>query len=196
MNPRYNNHSVKEPQAIGSLNMAILTSTTLIRSLSLLHLTVAYYLITSPSVLSSQSLVQVLSSSMQLDDASSVFSTPSPTTSLAGVFLAFIALTDLTAASLHEDVYNIYWTTQAPVRLAALFALATWIYVFKPVFGMGASQMLTTKGWGHEAKNGVVFTWAFVETTMMFWVNLFHRKSGKDRLLTVMSDLHYFEGRA
>ena len=116
---------------------------------------------------------------MQLNDASSAFSTPSPTSSLAAVFLAFIALTDLTAVSLPEDVYNIYWATQAPVRLVALFALAAWIYVFKPAYGVGASQTLASKGWGHEAKNGVIFTFAFVETTMMFWVTLPQSNSGK-----------------
>lgn len=177
-------------------NMAIISSSILIRSLSLLHLTVAYYLITAPSVIISQSLVQVLSSSMQLDDASYAFSKPSATTALAGIFLAFIALTDFTSGSLPDELYNIYWATQAPVRLAALFGVAAWVYVFRPAGAVDATRMLYGKGWGDEAKNGVVFTWAFVETMMMFWVG--GACKGAQLLFlpaNSLTDLHHIEGR-
>lgn len=153
--------------------MAIISSSNLIRSLSLYHLTLAFYLISAPWLLTNQSLVQVLSASMQLDAADYAFSSTSATSSLAGIFLAFIALTDFTAVSLPEDIYNIYWATQAPVRLVALFGLATWIYVFKPAATLRRTVSATGKGWGHEAKNGVTFTWTFVETMMIFWVG-FH----------------------
>ena len=46
--------------------MAILSATTILRSLSLLHLTTAYYLLTAPSKIADQNLVFILGAAMDL----------------------------------------------------------------------------------------------------------------------------------
>ena len=46
--------------------MAILSAATIIRTLSLLHLTLAYFLLTSPRTISNQNLVFILGAAMGL----------------------------------------------------------------------------------------------------------------------------------
>ena len=46
--------------------MALITSTTIVRSLALLHLTLAYFLLTSPSTILNQNLVWIFGTAMDL----------------------------------------------------------------------------------------------------------------------------------
>jgi len=65
-----------------------------------------------------------------------------------------------------------YWSTMTPVRLVFLFPLTAYAYLFRPS-GLAA---VTTKYVKHapqnNLKNGVIFTWAFMELVMWFWVSL------------------------
>ncbi|KAB8337017.1 hypothetical protein FH972_021321 [Carpinus fangiana] len=158
--------------------MAILTSATLIRTLSLFHLTVAYYLLTQPALISSHNLVIVLSRSMQLPDASTTsnsLSTPNPATALAALFLGFLGVSDLIGAGLPDIPYHEHWGSQAPVRVAMLLGLNLWIYVMRPEdhWGFKANKKPTD-----ELKNGLVFTWAFVELMGFFWQNAPEARAG------------------
>lgn len=149
--------------------MAIFSSSLVLRTLAVFHLTVAYFLLTSPSTIANQSMVLVLGASMQMPSVSSAFSTPDPSNALAALFLAFIGFTDLTAiTSLPEEVYNYYWGVQAPARLLFLFGLTAWIYITKPAIGVVGSA--SRAGFGDALKNDLVFTFCFVEVAVYFWV--------------------------
>ena len=79
-----------------------------------------------------------------------------------------------------------YWSNQAPMRLLMLFALTGYTYLFK--------STVTTSPYGkstfHKAapadslKNGLVFTWAFMEMGVWFLVYLSlkeeRRQMGRD----------------
>lgn len=160
--------------------MAILSSSTLLATLSCLHLTIAYMLLVSPLTILKQGLVFTLGVALQLPQISgtvhlppdiahpATFTSPlaspgNPALGLTALFLAFLALSDLAALSMREDVYLAYWTAQTPIRLAALFALEAWIYLFKPAPGIVA------EGWSKGLITDVAFTWAFVELLVTFW---------------------------
>ena len=56
LNSRANSHA----------NMALISSATIIRSLAIFHLTIAYFLLTSPSKIVDQNLVYILGAAMDL----------------------------------------------------------------------------------------------------------------------------------
>lgn len=152
--------------------MAILTAATLIRTLSLFHITLAYYLLTQPALIANHGVVLVLSRSMQLADASTAsasLSSPNPAAAIAALFLAFLGIVDLTAAGLPDVPFHEHWGAQAPVRVAVLLALNGWIYLTKPE---DQWSFKASKSPLDELKNGLVFSWGFVELIVMFWVSL------------------------
>lgn len=92
--------------------------------------------------------------------------TPSPASSLAALFLALLALSDMTSSGLPEEVGSHYWSNQAPVRLAFFFAVTGYVYAGKPGgLWNGKAEMQ-----GEVLCNSVVFTWGFLEMLWWFWV--------------------------
>ena len=154
--------------------MAILSATTLLRTISLFHLTCAYYLLTSPAKLADHNLVFILGASMDISPASgSSLSLSSPALALAALFLIILGISDLAATGLPDEVASFYWSSQAPIRLAVFFGITGFSYLGKA----GAKGMLP-KGANHPGVSGlvcnnVVFTWGFVEMLGWFWVSLF-----------------------
>ncbi|KAL9138017.1 MAG: hypothetical protein Q9175_000757 [Cornicularia normoerica] len=146
--------------------MAILSAQSLLRILTLFHLTLSYYLFTSPATITSQNLVYVLGVSMDIPDPPISLSTPSPASTLAALFLALLAISDLTSSGLSEEVGSHYWSSQAPVRLAFFFALTGYSYAGKPGGLLGGKA--ETKG--EVLCNSVVFTWGFLEMLWWFWI--------------------------
>lgn len=157
--------------------MSVLSSTTLLRTLSIFHLTIAYTLLTNPQIIATQNLVFILGRALQIPSVSALlpsdvahpasvsFNTPgSPALGLAALFLGFLSLSDLTALFMPDEIHNMYWAAQVAVRLAVLFAFEAWLYLTKP--GLGKVAEGRFKG----LKNDVVFSWAFVELVVMFWV--------------------------
>lgn len=158
------------------IKMAVLSSTTLLRTLSLFHLTLAYYLITAPSILVQQNLVVVLGAAMDLPLPSPSLSVPSSATALAGAFIALLAISDFTASGMPEEISSMFWSSQAPTRLAFFFAITGWSYLGK--FGIESGVTGRIKGAGlagvgpREATcNSLVFSWGFLEMTSWFWVS-------------------------
>lgn len=156
--------------------MPLISSTTLLRTLSIFHLTVAYTLLTNPQIIATQNLVVILGRALEIPSISTLLSpdvahpafvsyTPgSPALGLAALFLGFLGLSDLTALFMSDEIHNMYWAAQAAVRLAVLFAFEAWIYMTTPGLGQVA------EGRFRGLKNDVVFSWAFVELVAMFWV--------------------------
>ena len=148
--------------------MAILSAQLLLRAITLFHFTLSYYLFTSPSTIASQNLVYVLGAAMDIPEPPVSLSTPSPASTLAALFLALLALSDMTSSGLPEEVGSHYWSNQAPIRLAFFFAVTGYVYAGKPggVWGGKAGMQ-----W-EVLCNSVVFTWGFLEMLWWFWVSL------------------------
>jgi len=161
--------------------MAIISANTMIRSLSLFHLTLAAVLVKNPKLIADQSVIMVLGGSMQLPMPRD-FATPSAALAFVAVLFAFLGVSDLTAASLPIEVYDEYWGAQTPVRLVFLFALTGYTFLFKEG-GMfaGARGIAYSKNPSSYLKNGFVFSWGFIELSMWFWVYITLREERRER---------------
>ncbi|KAH0563004.1 hypothetical protein GP486_002437, partial [Trichoglossum hirsutum] len=137
--------------------MALISAFTIIRTLSLFHLTLAFYFLNAPRTLADQSIVYILGEAMQLPHARS-FDSPSAVSALLAAVLALFALSDLVAVSSAEEMARFYWLNQAPIRLLFFFVLTAYTYTFK-----------LSSGKGEDLKNSFVFTWGFVEMVSWFW---------------------------
>jgi hypothetical protein len=98
------------------------------------------------------------------------FNKPSAATAFLAVLFAFIGLTDLTALSLHEDVFDHFWGLQAPVRLLFLFVLTAYSYMFKEGGLFSPGGMDHRMSAGASLNNSFIFTWGFMEISAWFWV--------------------------
>ena len=156
--------------------MAILHSSNIIRTAAIFQLTLAYYLVTAPSVLAQQNIVIILGAAMDIPLPSPSLSVPSSATALAGAFLALHAVSDLTASSMPEEVGSLYWSSQAPVRLAFFFGLTGWAYLGKFGLEEGVKGRIKGIGLGEMGMrevicNSLVFSWGFIEMLSWFWVS-------------------------
>jgi len=82
------------------------------------------------------------------------------------VLLIFFGLADLTAASLDALPAIEYWTANVPVRLTVLFAVTAYSWLFADGGYLGP-----TLGAGRHLCNSWVFTFAFMELMMWYWVS-------------------------
>lgn len=175
--------------------MAIVSSTTLIRAVSLFHITVAYYLLANPSVIPAQGLVALLGASVRLVGSpashlqSSIlflqccsptdvlqptirpsFAEPDPAKAFAAVLLAFLGVSDLASSNLITEAALHYWTSQAPVRIFFLFICTGYVYLFKQGGLLAAQGKEYVPGIGEPLKNDLMFTFGFVELSLWYWV--------------------------
>ncbi|KAF2702928.1 hypothetical protein K504DRAFT_393570 [Pleomassaria siparia CBS 279.74] len=164
--------------------MGIISAYSIIRGLSLFHITLAVFFLRSPKLIADQNLVFILGEAMQLPTPRE-FNTPSPSNGFTAILLLFLGLTDLTALSLSDEVRESYWGTQTPVRLLFLFVLTGYSYTFKEggIFARQGSAYVFNAG--DELKNSVVFTWGFVEMAAWFWVFVTIREERRQRLAKV-----------
>jgi hypothetical protein len=92
--------------------MALISSTTIVTSVSLLHLTLAYFFLTNPRAIYDQVLVWVLGESMGMPLARS-FESQNPTLGLLSAVLFMVGLSDLVSLSMPEEVCLLYyWGSQ------------------------------------------------------------------------------------
>lgn len=110
--------------------------------------------------------------------APTTLSTPSPALAIASLSFAILGCADLTATNLDEQVSSFYWSSQAPVRLAFFLGITGYSYMWKPAGGVLSEIGGARVGVGKQGSflggmlcNSVVFTWAFVEMLMWFWVS-------------------------
>ncbi|KAI4678234.1 uncharacterized protein J4E88_006755 [Alternaria novae-zelandiae] len=149
--------------------MAIISANTMIRSIALFHLTLAVVLLRNPALISNQSVILLLGESMQLPTPRD-FNKPSAATAFVAILFAFIGFSDLTALSLHEDVFDQFWGLQAPMRLLFLFGLTSYCYVFKEGGMFAPRGMDFRMHAGASLNNSFIFTWGFMEVSAWFWV--------------------------
>ena len=82
------------------------------------------------------------------------------------VLLTFFGLADLTAASLDALPALEYWLANVPVRLTVLFGVTAYSWLFAEGGYLGP-----TLGAGRHLCNSWVFTFAFMELMMWYWVS-------------------------
>jgi len=113
---------------------------------------------------------------------------PSEASAFIAVILAFLGVSDLTAASMDEGIAHQYWLANVPVRLTFLFALSGYVYLFKEdgLFGSGSINKASIGG---NLQNSLVFAWSFFETAAWFWVS-WEGAGYVTRSLLIGTDLH------
>lgn len=97
---------------------------------------------------------------------------PNEASAFIAVLLTFFGLSDLTAASLEALPALEYWLSNVPVRLTVLFALTAYSYLFKEDGYLGPTLTV-----GRHLCNSWVFSFAFLELMLWYWVSC-SRRSG------------------
>ncbi|KAF2793853.1 hypothetical protein K505DRAFT_305088 [Melanomma pulvis-pyrius CBS 109.77] len=166
--------------------MAIFSAYTIIRGLSLFHITLAVLFLKNPKLIADQNLVFILGESMKLPTPRD-FNSNSATTAFIAVLFAFLGLTDLTALSLSEEVAESYWGTQTPVRLTFLFGLTGYAYTFKEGGMFARKGSAYTFNVADDLKNSIVFTWGFLELAAWFWVFVTIRDERRQRMMRLVA---------
>ncbi|KAF2456617.1 increased loss of mitochondrial DNA protein 1 [Lineolata rhizophorae] len=165
--------------------MAIVSPFTIIRGLSVFHLTLGFFFLTSPDAITNQNIVFLLGEAMKLPHIR--FDSPSPATAFIAVALGLLGVSDLTAASMADEVALPYWMSQCPIRLLFLFAVTGYTYVFKKggLFA-AAGNTNVASGPGENLKNSMVFTWGFLELAAWFWVFLSLRDERRQAAVRIL----------
>ncbi|EGP85681.1 unnamed protein product [Zymoseptoria tritici ST99CH_1A5] len=148
--------------------MGILSAFTLIRTVSLFHITAAYFLLTAPKILSDQNVVYMLGEAMRISHATTL-DKPSEASAFAGILLALLGISDLAAASMNELIALEYWLYNVQTRLMFFFGLTGYVYLFKED-GMLGSGDATKLGIGEPLQNSLVFAFGFFEIGLWFWI--------------------------
>ncbi|KAL7960380.1 increased loss of mitochondrial DNA protein 1 [Trichoderma compactum] len=161
--------------------MALISSTTIITSISLFHLTLAYFFLFRPKTVADQAIVFVLGESMNMPEVRG-FDAPSPALALLAVILAFSGISDLVSLSMPEEFSAFYyWGTQAPLRFFLSMLLVAYSYAFGPssiLFSSSSSSSSTRRpntsykasGSGTDhLHNRLLFAFMFVEMMAWFW---------------------------
>jgi hypothetical protein len=116
------------------------------------------------------------------------FSTPSAALAFVALLFAFLGISDLTAASLDDDIFDAYWGAQTPVRLVFLFLLTGYTVLFKKgglLSPKGANAFAT--GPGDYLKNSFVFAWGFIEISAWFWIFVTLRDERRERAKKILA---------
>ncbi|KAK3699510.1 hypothetical protein LTR37_016379 [Vermiconidia calcicola] len=159
--------------------MALISAFTIIRAISLFHLTAAFIFLTAPRMISDQNVVFVLGESLRLPHVTSL-DKPNEASAFIAIILAFLGLADLTAASLNEDTAIEYWLSNVPMRLMFLFSLTGYVYLFKDD-GLLGRRSVGKAGPGETLRNSMVFTFGFMETVTWFWIFTSLREERRER---------------
>lgn len=99
--------------------------------------------------------------------------TPTSSTAFAALILMVLAISDLAATTLPVFAYDEFWSVMAPTRTLVFMGLSGWVYANGrglDADGIGSLGLGRGKRYGGELVNGLVFSWAFVEMSLMFWV--------------------------
>ncbi|KAI5859610.1 increased loss of mitochondrial DNA protein 1 [Durotheca rogersii] len=166
--------------------MALISAKTIVTSLCLFHITLAYFFYTNPDAIAEQAIVYVLGEAMGMPQTAS-FATPSATSSFLAVSLLLTGVSDLLTLSMPEEIWLLHhWSAQAPLRITLFSGLSLFAYLSSPSYGragpnrlshpltppasfLAASAGATATG-GDGLRNRVFFTFAFLEFISWLWV--------------------------
>ncbi len=96
---------------------------------------------------------------------------PSDASAFIAIIIAFLGVSDFTAANMSEELALQYWLAAVPVRLLFLFVVTGYVYLFKPG-GLLGSATITKASIGEPLQNSLVFAWGFFELAAWFWVGV------------------------
>ncbi|GJN66148.1 hypothetical protein PLIIFM63780_003617 [Purpureocillium lilacinum] len=139
--------------------MPLIAAKTIITSVSLFHLTLAFFFLTNPRTIDEQAIVFVMGESMGMP-AVRGFDAQSPALAFLAVVLALLGLSDLVSLSMPEELGALYyWGTQAPLR--SLFSMALVFYSYflgpsSPIFGTASLSRASRRAAAAGATGGVV----------------------------------------
>jgi len=162
--------------------MALISGVTIITSISLFHITLAYFFLTSPITITDQALVFIIGEAMGIPYSRS-FEHQSPPLAFLSAVLLVVGISDLVSLSLPEEISQYHWGSQAPVRLLLFFCITFYSYVFGDSSPLYASTTYHPSTWGEGLKNRVLFTWAFLEMITWFWVFATLREERRERAM-------------
>jgi len=162
--------------------MAFISAATIITSISLFHLTLAFFFLTSPGAIADQTLVFILGEAMGMPYERSFDQQSAPLAFLSAILL-YLGLSDIVAISLPEEISAYHWGSQAPIRLFITGGLAFYSWAFSGSSPLNASRTYQASGWGEGLKNRVLFTWAFLEMVTWFWIFVTLREERRDLLI-------------
>jgi hypothetical protein len=173
--------------------MPLVSSTALVTTLSLFHVSMGWFLISQPAKIANQGMVFVLGQAMAMPP-SRAFEAPSQPLAFLGVVLIFLGLSDLFSLSGAAYPVHLHWSTQAVVRMFLSSGLTAYTFVFSPSGplygaknprgrlahpvathggggGAAAAAGYVPSTWGGDLlKNRVFFSWIFLEMMCWFWV--------------------------
>ncbi|KAE8452102.1 hypothetical protein EG329_001569 [Mollisiaceae sp. DMI_Dod_QoI] len=164
--------------------MALISAATIITSLSLFHVTLAYFFLASPNAIADQTLVFIIGEAMGLPNTRS-FENQSPPLAFLAAVLLVVGISDLVSVSLPEEISQYHWGSQAPVRFLLFLCLAAYSYTFSDTSPLYASKSYTPSSWGEGLKNRVLFTWAFVEMITWFWIFVTLREERRETAIRI-----------
>ncbi|KAF2429928.1 hypothetical protein EJ08DRAFT_697952 [Tothia fuscella] len=173
--------------------MAVVSAFSVIRALSLFHITLAFYFLTNPRLIADQNLVIILGEAMQMPHTSE-FNKPTPVTAFLAIILSFLGVSDLLSVSMVEHLAVEYWSSMTPIRLLFLFPLTAYTYMFKPDGFAPVNRAFYKPGPGDHLKNSLIFSWCFLETVMWFWVYVGLRDQRRSAAMKVLERKKADEG--
>lgn len=115
------------------------------------------------------------------------FDKPTGITAFLALVLGLVGLSDFTAASMTENVALEYWGSQIPIRLIYFFVITAYTYLFKNdgLTKLGKSYKPNV---GDHLKNGLIFSWGFVEILMWFWIYLGVREDRRQAAVRTLQE--------
>ncbi|KAI1074537.1 increased loss of mitochondrial DNA protein 1 [Whalleya microplaca] len=182
--------------------MALISAKTILTSLSLFHITLAFFFYTNPNAIADQALVWVLGEAMGMPQTP-FFDTPSPASSFLGISLLLVGLSDLLTLSMPQEIWLVHhWAAQAPLRITFFLGLTLFSFLTSPpsashlrASGPGSARLshpvapFVGAGYGTGSgseglRNRVFFTFAFVEFLGWFWVWVTLKEEARALLVT------------
>ncbi|KAI0005831.1 increased loss of mitochondrial DNA protein 1 [Xylariaceae sp. FL0662B] len=179
--------------------MALISAKTILTSLCLFHITLAYFFYTNPNAIADQALVWVLGEAMGMPQTT-FFDTPSPASSFLGIALLLVGLSDLLTLSLPTEIWLVHhWSAQAPLRITFFLALSLFAFLTAPAASSAphlragppssarlahpVAPLIAPAGGGADGlRNRVFFTFAFVEFLSWFWAWVTLREEARELL--------------
>ncbi|RKF51364.1 putative protein ilm1 [Golovinomyces cichoracearum] len=162
--------------------MAFISAVTIITSLSMFHITIAFFLLTSPGTIADQTLVFIIGEAMRLPYNHGFESQSPPLSFLAAIFL-LLGVSDFVSVGQVDQIIQLHWGIQAPVRLFLFIILTFYSFAFSRSSPIYANSPYAPSLWGEGLKNRIFFSWAFIEMIAWFWVYVTLREERKEMSL-------------
>jgi hypothetical protein len=86
-----------------------------------------------------------------------------------------------------ENVALEYWGSQIPIRLIYFFLITGYTYLFKND-GMATQGKSYEPSAGDHLKNGLIFSWGFVEILIWFWIYLGVREERRQAAAHILQE--------